>query len=324
MSEKKYQLTDETYTYRRDLEDVCLHRIKALVDIPSSGVKKGELGGWVEGENNLSQEGDCWVFQEARVSGHAKVTQNARVAGHAVVCENATLQGSCFVSGHVYISGKCVVKGFVNVCGHAEVSGCAVITEHARVHGSAKISQNGVVEGHCEVTGAATVSGYALVNGNAFVGDNAVVRGHARVIERAFVGHSAVVSGSALVGGDSRVEGQALVTHVANVIGKVTVGGVTALYDGVVDSPSSFLTISPLTSLEIKLTYNHNTGTIGLRDGLVGSFAKEEAWCKEDDFYEKVVEKQELSAAEVDELKLALRTFSAAVEAARTTNSTEL
>jgi hypothetical protein len=36
-----------------------LYRIKAVRDF--SDVKKGDIGGYVESEDNLSHEGDCWV-----------------------------------------------------------------------------------------------------------------------------------------------------------------------------------------------------------------------------------------------------------------------
>lgn len=74
---KKYELTDETI----EVYGTALHRIKALKDF--GNVKKGEPGGYVESEHNLSQEGDCWVY------GNAEVYDNARVYGNAWVCGNA-------------------------------------------------------------------------------------------------------------------------------------------------------------------------------------------------------------------------------------------
>ena len=62
---KKYELTDETI----EVYGTALHRIKALKDF--GNVKKGEPGGYVESEHNLSQEGDCWVFGNAEVFGNA-------------------------------------------------------------------------------------------------------------------------------------------------------------------------------------------------------------------------------------------------------------
>ncbi len=61
----KYEITDiahEKYPF--------LHRIRALRDIGSE-VKAGDLGGFVEGESNLSFEtGDnAWIFDDAIAAG---------------------------------------------------------------------------------------------------------------------------------------------------------------------------------------------------------------------------------------------------------------
>ena len=68
---KKYELTSET----KVINGLELHRIKAIESFGS--VEKGELGGWIESEKNLSQDGDAWVFDNARVYGDAKVSGNA-------------------------------------------------------------------------------------------------------------------------------------------------------------------------------------------------------------------------------------------------------
>ena len=64
-----------------------LFRIKALISF--SNVKKGELGGYVEKEENLSHSGDAWVYGNARVYGDAWVYGNARVSGNAEVYGDA-------------------------------------------------------------------------------------------------------------------------------------------------------------------------------------------------------------------------------------------
>ena len=80
---KKYELTDETI----EVYGTALHRIKALKDF--GNVKKGELGGYVESEHNLSQEGNCWVCGNAEVYDNAEVYSNAKVYSNALVCGNA-------------------------------------------------------------------------------------------------------------------------------------------------------------------------------------------------------------------------------------------
>ena len=65
----KYELTSET--------KYGLTRIRALKDFGT--VKAGDLGGWIEKEYNLSQEGNAWV------SGNACVYGNAWVYGNALI-----------------------------------------------------------------------------------------------------------------------------------------------------------------------------------------------------------------------------------------------
>jgi hypothetical protein len=76
---KKYKLTNETKTaFGR-----TLFRIEALMSLGS--VSKGDKGGWIEKEENLSQSENAWVYGNAWVSGNATVSGNARVSGNAWV-----------------------------------------------------------------------------------------------------------------------------------------------------------------------------------------------------------------------------------------------
>ena len=69
---KKFELTTEFIT---NMFGTKLFRIKALVEF--GNVKAGELGGYVEKEENVSQDGDAWVSGNAGVSGNAWVSGNA-------------------------------------------------------------------------------------------------------------------------------------------------------------------------------------------------------------------------------------------------------
>lgn len=74
---KKFELTGEFIVF----QGKKLFKIKALIDF--GDVKRGEFGGFLEKEENLSQDGDAWVDGNARVSGSAWVDGNARVYGSA-------------------------------------------------------------------------------------------------------------------------------------------------------------------------------------------------------------------------------------------------
>ena len=89
---KKYELTSET----KVINGVELHRIKALKSF--GNIKKGDLGGWIESEKNLSQDGNAWVFDNATVYGDATVSGNATVYGNTYVGGDATVYGNATVS----------------------------------------------------------------------------------------------------------------------------------------------------------------------------------------------------------------------------------
>ena len=96
--EKKYKLTDETIS----LNGATLYRIEALKDFGE--IKKGDKGGFIESEDNLSHEGNAWVYDDACVYDNALVTDNACVSDNARVWGNVRVYGN------------------TNVCGDAEIS----------------------------------------------------------------------------------------------------------------------------------------------------------------------------------------------------------
>ena len=106
---KKYELTDEI----KEWQGHTLHRIRALKDFEVScdEVKAGDLGGWVEGENNLSQYDNCWIFGDAKVSGKAEVFGKAKVSGDVLIFGNAKVSGKAEVFGNAEVCNETLVQG---------------------------------------------------------------------------------------------------------------------------------------------------------------------------------------------------------------------
>ena len=111
METKKYELTNESITLGNGTK---LYRIRALRDF--GDVKAGEIGGYVQGENNLSQEGDAWVYGNAEVCGDAQVCGDARVYGDAWVSGNARVYGDAEVYGNAEVCGDAQVKTNDDLC----------------------------------------------------------------------------------------------------------------------------------------------------------------------------------------------------------------
>ena len=154
---KKFELTTEFIT---NMFGKKLFRIKALVEF--GNVKAGDLGGYVEKEENVSQADNAWVSGDAEVFGNAKVYGDAKVYG------NARVSGDARVYGDARVSGNAWVRGNARVYGDARVSGNAWVRGNARVYGDARVSGNAWVSGNARVSGNAWVYGdadYALVQG---------------------------------------------------------------------------------------------------------------------------------------------------------------
>ena len=102
---KKYEFTGETKEIRLLFRTATLHRIRATVAFGI--VEVGDLGGWIEKEENLSHEGKAWVWGNAEVCGDAKVWGNAEVCGDAEVWGNAEVCGDAevFSASHVLVIG---------------------------------------------------------------------------------------------------------------------------------------------------------------------------------------------------------------------------
>lgn len=111
---KKFELTGDT----KIVFGRTLHRIRAVRDF--GDVKAGDLGGWVESEQNLSHVGDAWVFDDASVFGDARVYGRAEVYGDAVVYGDASVFGNARVYGDARVYGNAVVYGNADVKSSAD------------------------------------------------------------------------------------------------------------------------------------------------------------------------------------------------------------
>ena len=110
--EKKFILTDK---FIINVFGVKLFQIKCTKSFRYAN--EGDLGGYVEKEDNLNQSGDAWVSGDAQVYGNARVSGDAWVYGDAQVYGNAWVEnndqhcgfdcfGSCNRHTHAYLTNE--------------------------------------------------------------------------------------------------------------------------------------------------------------------------------------------------------------------------
>lgn len=227
-------------------KDRTVYRIRALRDF--GDVKAGDLGGYIECEQNLSHSGNCWVYDGAAVCCDAVVKDDATVRGNADIIQAA------------------VVSGNANVFGDARVTDNAVITDHAQAgfewdgttspNGKWKngdrtvINDNAVISGNAQVLGEVVVCDNAKIGDNAYVEgkwpsvpddkyqayyiccvrDNAVIDGNAKVTNTYIQSHAhiyenAVVSGHQKMGGHVEIGGNAEICGDAKILHNIVMNG---------------------------------------------------------------------------------------------------
>lgn len=165
----KYILTDESIEYNGR----TLYRIKA---IQSFGlIEKDILGGYVESEKNLSQEGNCWVGHEAKVYGNAKVLDNATVTDYAEVYDNALVFDNALISnkskiyGNSNIYGEAIISGNVKIYDNANIYGNSIILDNVVIYGNVYIFDNAAIYDNAEISGEVKITGNANISGDAKV-----------------------------------------------------------------------------------------------------------------------------------------------------------
>jgi len=129
--QKKYKIVKKL----KHPDNSNLFRIQALKAIPEIYVKKGDIGGFVEGEHNLSHRGTCWVFDNARVHGQAAVVE------HALVKNNAAIYNFAYISTFAKILDDSRIYDHAKICGESEVYNDSNIGGFSQVHNSLIISR---------------------------------------------------------------------------------------------------------------------------------------------------------------------------------------
>lgn len=156
MSKKKYEITEITHP-----KYPWLHRIRARCQV-NEQVGPGALGGYVQTEDNLSQDGTCWIYDQAICCEEAVVEDDGRMFDGAVA------RGSALISGDARMFERAVAEG-----NSSFFSG--ELKEDARLSGNAVVnrSDNGLsplIGRKSNVYGS--VCGWFVVNDNIFEGEH--------------------------------------------------------------------------------------------------------------------------------------------------------
>lgn len=258
----KYRLSEEPRTFSYQIggekKTVVLRQIIALRDF--NDVTAGSYGGWVDEENVVDQQGNCWIYDEnslvfsgSRISGNARITRPCVICHDVVIKDNAwvdeceishgaelsdnvtvqssTVRGECYLRGHARIlhgSNIYAARGLtlereqvLQIYDRATVSHSRVVHQ-AQIYGDAVVKY-AFIEHRAEVFDFAQLEGNVL--NDIWVCDCAKVYGHARVIAGTGDDDIPTLRYSSQVAEHAVVEGNCVLKHHVLVGGNARLSG---------------------------------------------------------------------------------------------------
>lgn len=202
----KFSLTSQTL----QINGKTLTRIQATQAF--GDVANGQLGGFVEKESNLSQTGNAWIYDNAKVFDNAVISGNAKVKHNSTIEHNAQIKGNAIVEGDSQVRHNAIVEGDSNlkehclaqdnthILGNAKLSGFAIAQEQSTIKGNAKVYGNARVRGDCVIDGDATLADrcqildHAIVRGGSYINGEAIIQGYSILEKNGSVGGEAIIS----------------------------------------------------------------------------------------------------------------------------------
>lgn len=216
MIEAKYKLVRAgRMPIHRSKQTARFYRIQATRDIPEHGVKTGDFGGYVTSKFILSQEGSCWIADQAQVLGFVGIEDNAYIGDKAVVnaiekdwgappaiinvtdnakiTENATIYAKG-IKGDDFYDNETEIKGNVHIYGEAFINKSEVIEGDVKVYGNAVIDQAERIDDASEIYGNAKIGKECSVSDSKIFG-NAILQDRVDVYASSISGNAVILEG---------------------------------------------------------------------------------------------------------------------------------
>lgn len=131
----KYRILEdepETFTHPITGEKITAYRIQSLRTFKTCGrdaklIRKGDLGGFVSTEDNLSQGGRSWIDIDSAALQNSRVQDNAYLSGGSSMFDQAQLKGSAEVADTTVLSGGVTAQDQSSLLGKNNLNGRHII-----------------------------------------------------------------------------------------------------------------------------------------------------------------------------------------------------
>ena len=188
---KKYELIKESKTYFEGRE---IYRIRALKDFRN--VRAGDVGGWVCSYNNLSQEGNCWIYGNAKCLDNATVSDNAKMYDSSMMLGNAKMYDNAVMSDSSVMCDNAVVCGNARMCDTSTMCDNSMMRGNAMMFNNSKMYDRATMFDNSKMFDNAEMFGRAIMFDNAVMCDNAKMFDNAEMCDRATLDKDKLLYGS--------------------------------------------------------------------------------------------------------------------------------
>ena len=181
MGSRKYELTNISMEFG----ERTLYRIRALRDF--SDVKKGDLGGWVSSEDNLSQEGDCWIYNEAKCMDSAKIYDNSTMYDYSEMYDYSIMRGDSEMHNYTEMHDYSKMYSYSKMYDNAEMHDNSKMYGNSTMYGNSMMCGNSRMFDYSEMFddsamyGNSTMNGYSIMFGNSELYDDSEMHGRSRM-----------------------------------------------------------------------------------------------------------------------------------------------
>jgi len=134
---KKYEiLKDQSIV----IHGKILYRIRALRDF--GNVKKGDIGGYVQGEHNLSHDGECWVYNNAKMFDNSRVLDNAKMFNYSKMFDIAEMRNYSKMYNFSEMHDNAKMYNFSVMFDNAEMHDNTEMYDFSKASGNVKLISN--------------------------------------------------------------------------------------------------------------------------------------------------------------------------------------
>ena len=174
---KKYELTDITKEYKGK----TLYRIRALKDF--KGVKIGDLGGWVETENNLSQKGECWIYDDAicmdnaRMYNNAEMHHNTKMYDNSIMYNNSKIYHNSTMHNNSKMYDCSKMYDYSAMYNYSAMYDNTIISDRSRMYNDAKMHNNAKIYDNSVMYDKSKLFDNSRMRNNSIMYDNSAMYG---------------------------------------------------------------------------------------------------------------------------------------------------